>query len=154
MPAKRGGAEASRLLGEDQEGELEGLGEADVLELGSGGPGGEEVPVVQRAAKSAVGTRDGHGNTCSHECRLGATDPRLLAGFYVPRPAIKRAELSPCAVGTVDHDFFVTFVVRVADEESLPAARVLVTRSLPALDALEGALDLPHELALPIAGLR
>ena len=56
----------------------------------------------------------------------------------------ERAELSPRAVGTtVDHDFFVVFDVRVADEESLPAGRDLVL-SLSALDALESDLGCPH----------
>jgi len=53
VPAERGGSEARRLLGEDQEGELEGFGKADMVEF-CGGPSCEEVAVIQRAAKPAV----------------------------------------------------------------------------------------------------
>ena len=74
-----------------------------------------------------------------------------LACLYVPRLTVKRAELSACAVRTVNDDFFVSSGVRVTHEESLPTGRVLVTRSFAALDAFEGALHLPHEPALPIA---
>jgi hypothetical protein len=48
VPAKRGSPEARRFLREDQEGELEGFRESDVVELYGGGPGGEEVAVVER----------------------------------------------------------------------------------------------------------
>ena len=62
----------------------------------------------------------------------------------------ERAELSPRAVGTVDHDFFVVFHVRIPDEESLPAGRDLVL-SPSALDALESDLRSLHKFALSAA---
>jgi hypothetical protein len=46
MPAERGGSKPRWLPGEDQEGELEGLGQADVIELNGGSSGGEEIVVV------------------------------------------------------------------------------------------------------------
>ena len=69
MPAERSGSEPGRLFGEDQEGELEGFGEADVLEFNGSGSGGEEIAVVERSTEASVGraTR-GHANACSHIC--------------------------------------------------------------------------------------
>jgi hypothetical protein len=66
MPAERSSTEPRWLPGEDQEGELEGFGEADVVELDGGGPGGEKVPVIERSAEAPIGraTR-GHTNACS-----------------------------------------------------------------------------------------
>ena len=68
VPAERCGAKPRWLFREDQESELEGLGEADVLELDGGGSGGEEVAVVERSAEPRIGraTR-GHANACSHK---------------------------------------------------------------------------------------
>ena len=40
VPAESSSPEPRRLFGEDQEREFKGFGEADVLELGGGGPGG------------------------------------------------------------------------------------------------------------------
>ena len=68
MPAKRSSPELRRLPGENQEGELEGLGQADVLELNGRGPGGEQIVVVQRAAKPA---------------RFDAAQSRVLVGDVV-----------------------------------------------------------------------
>jgi hypothetical protein len=61
----------------------------------------------------------------------------------------KRAELSPRAVGTVDHDFFVLFDVRVADEESLPAGRDLA-RFLPHSTHLRAIFARPIGLPYPM----
>jgi hypothetical protein len=50
VPAERSSSEPGRLFGEDEQGELERLGEADVAELNGGASGGEEVAVVERAS--------------------------------------------------------------------------------------------------------
>jgi hypothetical protein len=59
VPAARRGPEPRRLPGEDQEGELEGLGQADVLELNGGGSSGEEVAVVERVRLEGALTQEG-----------------------------------------------------------------------------------------------
>jgi hypothetical protein len=47
--------EAGRLEVEVDEGELEGVGKTDVLELEGGGRGAERVPGIERPAKARVG---------------------------------------------------------------------------------------------------
>jgi hypothetical protein len=73
VPSKRSSPESRRLLGEDQEGELKGFGEADVLELNGRGPGGAEVFDIQRSAEASIGrATGGHANACSQKGRKGA----------------------------------------------------------------------------------
>jgi hypothetical protein len=81
VPAERGGPELGRLIGEDQQGEFESLGEADVLEFSGGGSGAQEVAVVERSSEGvrkpsrsrscermfapfAVGMKNLRGETC------------------------------------------------------------------------------------------
>lgn len=73
VPAERSGSERGRLFGEDQEGELEPFGEADVLEFNGTGPGGEEIAVVERASEAPIGrAAGGHANACSQKLGRGA----------------------------------------------------------------------------------
>jgi hypothetical protein len=66
VPAERGGSKPCWLPGEYQEGEPESLGDANVLELNGGGPGGMEVAVVKRSAETSIGrAAGGHANACS-----------------------------------------------------------------------------------------
>jgi len=45
VPAERSGTKPHRLFGKDQQGEFEGFGESDVLELRGGGSGSGELPL-------------------------------------------------------------------------------------------------------------
>ena len=64
--AERRSPEPRRLFDEDQEGELESFGEANMFEFGCGCPGGEEVAVVERSAEASIGrAAGGHANACS-----------------------------------------------------------------------------------------
>jgi hypothetical protein len=55
VPTERRPFELRRLLVADEEQELERLSEANVLELGGGGEGFDEVAVVERTAKAWPG---------------------------------------------------------------------------------------------------
>jgi len=87
--------------------------------------------------------RPGPGFHLPTRLKCGRTS-RALAGLWALRPYLERAKLSPRAVGTIDHDFFVVFGVRVADEVRLPTGRGLA-RFLAALDTLESTLSSFHD---------
>ena len=78
VPAERGGSKERWLPGKDQEGEFEGLGETDVLELDRISASCCKVSRVERSAETSISrAAGGHTNTCSQ--KAGAVADRSEA---------------------------------------------------------------------------
>jgi len=103
VPAERGGSKERWLPGKDQEGEFEGLGETDVLELDRISASCCKVSPVERSAETSISrAAGGHTNTCSQKAEAVAdrseadigdldTDAGLRFGWSSGRRTVRSA---------------------------------------------------------------